>query len=323
MIESSLKSDLKADVSESLSALRTRLNENILGKSAVIDLALTTLIAGGHLLVEDVPGVGKTTLARHIAAAFDGAFQRIQFTSDLLPMDVIGVQVYQRSSESFQFNQGPVFTNFLLADEINRAAPKTQSSLLQAMNERAVSVDRQTHRLPDPFMVIATQNPMSFEGTYPLPESQLDRFMMTLKMGYPNREAERQLLQRGASQSDPIAPPIIAVETLRSIQQTAQTVHCDESVLGYIQDIVDATRSRADLKLGVSPRGALTLLRAAKAHALLYERNYVTPHDVKTLVVPCLAHRVSPESRYSTQEQGQQAASLILEALLNELTVPT
>ncbi len=323
MIETALRSNLKADVTESLDGLRTRLNDNILGKSTIIDLSLTTLIAGGHLLLEDVPGVGKTTLARHIAGAFNGDFQRIQFTSDLLPMDVIGVQVYQRSTESFEFNRGPIFANFLLADEINRAAPKTQSSLLQAMNEREVSVDRQTHPLPEPFMVIATQNPMSFEGTYPLPESQLDRFMMTLKMGYPNRDAERQLLVRGHKQDETITPPIMTIEMLRTVQQAAHDVHCDESILGYIQDIVDATRTRADLKLGVSPRGALTLLRAARAHALLNQRNYVTPHDVKTLVIPCLAHRISPESRYSTQEQSQQAASLILASLLNDVVVPT
>jgi MoxR-like ATPase len=323
VIETPIRSNPKPDVTESLDALRTRLNENILGKSTIIDLALTTLIAGGHLLLEDVPGVGKTTLARQIAGAFDGDFQRIQFTSDLLPMDVIGVQVYQRSTETFEFNQGPVFANFLLADEINRAAPKTQSSLLQAMNEREVSVDRQTHQLPDPFMVIATQNPMSFEGTHPLPESQLDRFMMTLKMGYPNRDAERQLLLRGDNRRESIAPPTMTIKMLTTAQQAAHDIHCDESVLGYIQDIVDATRTRADLKLGVSPRGALTLLRAAKAHALLNLRTYVTPHDVKTLVIPCLAHRVLSEARYSTQEQGQQAASLILAALLNELVVPT
>ena len=323
MIEASLRSNVDSKPLELLQALRARLNRKILGKSGVIDLSITTLIAGGHLLLEDVPGVGKTTLARQIAASFDGDFKRIQFTSDLLPMDVIGVQVYQRSSETFEFSHGPVFANFVLADEINRAAPKTQSSLLQAMNEREISVDRHTHPLPQPFMVIATQNPMSFEGTHPLPESQLDRFMMTLRMGYPDRSAERELLLSGGAIDEELEPPIMTLDTLRALQSAARDVHCDESVLSYLQDIIDATRTRPDLRLGVSPRGALTLLSAARAHALLHKRDFVTPHDVKTLVLPCLAHRVATESRYANQEQGQEAASLILSSLVNELVVPT
>lgn len=323
MIDTTLESNLNQKYLESLSALRARLNGKILGKGPVIDLALTVLLAGGHLLLEDVPGVGKTTLARQLASAFDGDFKRIQFTSDLLPMDVIGVHVYRRSSETFEFNKGPIFANFVLADEINRAAPKTQSSLLQAMNESEISIDRETHSLPTPFMVIATQNPMSFEGTYPLPESQLDRFMMTLRMGYPDRSAERQLLTSTQTVNEEMAPPIMTLAMLAELQSAAQEVHCDEAVLDYLQDIVEATRTRADLKIGVSPRGTLTLLRAARAHALLNGRAFVIPHDIKTLVIPCLAHRITPESRYANQEQGQQAATLILSALLSELIVPT
>jgi MoxR-like ATPase len=322
LIDTLFGSKLNEDHAHLLRSLRTRLNEKILGKSAVIDLALTTLLAGGHLLLEDVPGVGKTTLARQLAGAFDGDFKRIQFTSDLLPMDVIGVHVYRRSAEIFEFNKGPVFANFVLADEINRAAPKTQSSLLQAMNENEISIDRETHPLPNPFMVIATQNPMSFEGTYPLPESQLDRFMMTLHIGYPDRSSERRLLTSSGPVDETVAPPTMTLDALSQMQSAAQAVHCDESVLDYLQDIVDATRNRSDLKIGVSPRGALTLLRAARAHAFLNGRAFVTPNDVKSLVVPCLAHRITTESRYANQEQGQQAAELILSALLSELVVP-
>ena len=323
MIDTTPGSKLNERHAHLLRNLRTRLNEKILGKSTVIDLALTTLLAGGHLLLEDVPGVGKTTLARHLAGAFEGDFKRIQFTSDLLPMDVIGVHVYRRSAEAFEFNKGPVFANFVLADEINRAAPKTQSSLLQAMNENEISIDRETHSLPTPFMVIATQNPMSFEGTYPLPESQLDRFMMTLHIGYPDRSAERRLLTMSGTRDENLLPPIMTLDDLSQMQKATQAVHCDESVLDYLQDIVDATRARSDLKIGVSPRGALTLLRASRAHAFLDGRAFVTPHDVKTLVIPCLAHRITTESRYANQEQGQQAAELILSALLSELVVPT
>ena len=222
-----------------LKSLRERLNSLILGKSEVIDLALTTLLGGGHLLLEDVPGVGKTTLARELAGSFAGEYQRIQFTSDLLPMDVIGVQVYKKSVEQFEFTPGPIFANFVLADEINRAAPKTQSCLLQAMNEREISVDRSTHTLPTPFMVIATQNPRSFEGTFALPESQLDRFMMAIEMGYPDREAERQLLANTQRAARHVDAPIIPLETLVELQTRVDDVHCDDDVLTYLQDIVE------------------------------------------------------------------------------------
>ncbi|MGB0648272.1 MAG: AAA family ATPase [Bradymonadia bacterium] len=306
-----------------LRSLRERLNSLILGKAEVIDLALTTLLGGGHLLLEDVPGVGKTTLARQLAGAFTGQYQRIQFTSDLLPMDVIGIQVYKKSVEQFEFTPGPIFANFVLADEINRAAPKTQSCLLQAMNEREVSVDRSTHALPKPFMVIATQNPLSFEGTFALPESQLDRFMMAIEMGYPDREAERQLLAHKSMTDRSVDAPIVSLETLIELQAQVEEVHCDEDVLSYLQDIVDGTRTRNELKIGVSPRGALTLLKASKAHALLQERTYVTPHDIKRLVIPCLAHRVTPAASHSNQGHARTQSAHILSALLSELVVPT
>ena len=238
-------------------------------------------------------------------------------------MDVIGVQVYQRSNEAFEFMKGPVFTNFLLADEINRAAPKTQSSLLQAMSESQVTVDRKTIQLPQPFMVIATQNPMSFEGTYPLPESQLDRFMMTVRIGYPNREAERELLSSGAQTAAELSEPVMPLETLVELQDQVQQVHCDDDLLTYLQDIIEATRQSTDLSLGVSPRGALTLLHAARAKALLNRRNFVIPDDIKALVGPCLAHRVVSSRRQRNHGQSFEDNALILSSILTGVRVPT
>ena len=312
-----------AENAQPLNALRTRLNQKLLGKSEIVEAALTTLLAGGNLLLEDVPGVGKTTLAKHLAAAFTGTFQRIQFTSDILPMDVIGVQVYQRSTEKFDFKRGPVFANFLLADEINRAAPKTQSSLLQAMSEQRVTVDRETIALPTPFMVVATQNPASFEGTYPLPESQLDRFMMTLRIGYPNREAERQLLTNGPTPSTDLDEPVMSLENLVQLQERVTTVHCDGDLLTYVQDIIESTRESPELALGVSPRGALTLLRAARARALLNDRAFMVPDDIKALVGPCLAHRVVSARAQRNRGQSFEDNALILSSILSTIPVPS
>src|SRR5262244_400862 len=273
-----------------------RLEDNVaralVGKPEAIRLAVIGLLARGHLLIEDVPGVGKTTLASALARSIGGGFQRIQFTSDMLPSDILGVTVYQPDRGEFVFKPGPLFANVVLADEINRTTPKTQSSLLEAMNEAQVSLDHSTYPLPRPFMVLATQNPREYEGTFPLPESQLDRFLLRIRIGYPDTGDEKAVL-RGASQPslDVLVPVLESAEVI-DLQDQADRVRADESVLDYIMALVAATRSSLLLALGVSPRGSLALLRAARAHALADGRDYLVPDDVKSLAVPALAHRV-------------------------------
>jgi MoxR-like ATPase len=264
----------------------------LVGKPEVIRLAVIGLLARGHLLIEDVPGVGKTTLAAALARSIGGAFQRIQFTSDMLPSDILGVTVYQADRGDFVFKPGPLFTNIVLADEINRTTPKTQSSLLEAMNEAQVSLDHSTYPLPKPFMVLATQNPLEYEGTHALPESQLDRFLLRIRIGYPTSADEKAILRGGgASAPETLAPALTAAEVLH-LQDQVDQVRADDSVLDYLMALVAATRRSPALRLGVSPRGSLALLRAARARALTDGRDFLVPDDLKALAVPALAHRV-------------------------------
>ena len=298
--------------------VRQRLNGVLLGKAEVIELALTTLLARGHLLIEDVPGVGKTTLAEHLAGCFESCFHRIQFTSDLLPSDVIGIQTYQKSTESFTFNEGPLFSNFVLADEINRASPRTQSALLQAMSDTKVSVDRMTYELPNPFMVIATQNPFHFEGTFPLPESQLDRFSMVIEIGYPPRDAELQLLQKNPAHHSESLPAIMPLNELLEAQACVEMIHCDPSVSEYLLSFIESTRDHASIELGASPRAALSLMRCAKAHAFLRGRSFIVPDDLKLLAVPSLAHRI----KMTGAHKELQSARVVIQSILSTLPVP-
>ncbi|NII10310.1 AAA family ATPase [Oleiagrimonas sp. C23AA] len=285
-----------------LDAALAQVNHIVLGKARQVKLAFACLIAGGHLLLEDVPGVGKTTLAHALAATFNLSFNRIQFTSDLLPTDIIGVSVYEREAGSFRFHPGPVFTQLLLADEINRATPKTQSALLEAMAEGQATVDGQTHTLPAPFFVVATQNPLDLAGTYPLPDSQLDRFMLRLSMDYPDARAERELLAgRDRRELLEQATPVLDAEAITALHQQAQAVTVSSALLDYVQALLTATRRHADIRVGLSPRAGLSLLAAARAWALLSGRGHVLPEDVQALFVPVAAHRLIPAGTHSRQ----------------------
>jgi MoxR-like ATPase len=300
-----------------LADLQRSIARVVKGKQDVIQLALTTLLARGHLLIEDVPGVGKTTLAQALARSFHCSFQRIQFTSDLLPSDVIGVSVYNPAGQEFEFKPGPIFANIIVADEINRTTPKTQSALLEALNESQITVDNHTHRLPQPFLVLATQNPIEHHGTYPLPESQLDRFLMRIRMGYPGREGEKEILRNhsAAGHADQITPMMDAADVL-AMQEAVSQVKVEESLLDYTLEIVDRTRTSEQLSLGVSPRGTVMLHRAAQARAFLEGRDYCLPDDFKRLIVPVFAHRVVVSSRYvSTQKKSEQAEAILREIL--------
>jgi MoxR-like ATPase len=303
--------------SSRLADLQRSIARVVKGKEDVIQLALTTLLARGHLLIEDVPGVGKTTLAQALARSFHCSFQRIQFTSDMLPSDVIGVSVYNPAAQAFEFKPGPIFANIIVADEINRTTPKTQSALLEAMNEAQITVDNHTHPLPKPFMVLATQNPIEHHGTYPLPESQLDRFLMRIRMGYPARASEKEIIRNhsAAGHAEQIAPLMDAAEVV-AMQEAASQVKVDESLLDYSLEIVERTRQTEQLSLGVSPRGAVMLHRAAQARALLEGRDYCLPDDFKRLIIPVFAHRVVVSSRYvSTQKKSEQAEAILREIL--------
>ncbi|MGH9450981.1 MAG: AAA family ATPase [Terriglobia bacterium] len=302
-----------------LARLQAAIGSVIRGKDEAIRLSLVALFAQGHLLIEDVPGVGKTTLARALARSFGCTFQRIQFTSDMLPSDVIGVSVFNPQSQQFEFRPGPVFAQIVLADEINRTTPKTQSALLEAMNETQVTVDNYTHSLPQPFMVIATQNPVEHHGTFPIPESQLDRFLMRVEIGYPSSESEKEIL-RSSSLSDPLAEmaPVMSAEEAIGIQQAVRRVSVDEALLNYMVAIVERTRHHDQIALGVSPRGSLSLHRAAQAMALLDGRAYCIPDDFKSLAVPVFAHRCMVSSRSASP----RSASAIVQEILDQVPVP-
>ena len=282
-------------LTQQLARLVDQISTIIVGKRPQIADCVACMLAGGHLLIEDVPGVGKTTLAHALAVSLGLRFSRVQFTADLMPSDLIGVSVYERSRESFQFHPGPVFTQVLLADEINRAGPKTQSALLEAMEEQQVSVEGETRALPRPFFVIATQNPSDQLGTYPLPESQLDRFLMCLTLGYPDRASERALLA-GQDRREAIASlaPVMTPDELLAAQRDVLAVHASDALLDYLQALIAATRSGRWFVDGLSPRAGIAVLRAARAHALLDERDYVAPDDVQAVLVQTIAHRLVP-----------------------------
>lgn len=294
----------------------------VLGKQQTVKLSVVALMAGGHILLEDAPGLGKTSLARALAKTLGCRFVRMQFTPDLLPSDILGASVYRPATGDFEFRPGPIFTNVLLADEINRTTPRNQSALLEAMSERQVSIEGTTHTLSEPFLVIATQNPYEFEGTYPLPENQLDRFMMCLSVGYPDRKAELEILQRHRS-GQPVDSLNAATtgEQVLEMQKQVQAVRVNTSLAEYMLDLCEKTRRHQELTLGISTRGALTLYRAAQAMAYCEGRDYVIPDDIKQIVIPVLAHRIV--CRGVLKEDHRQRASQILKSLLDSLPVPT
>ncbi|MGA7616068.1 MAG: MoxR family ATPase [Thermoanaerobaculia bacterium] len=282
-------------------ALQENVERVIRGKSEVIELAIAAMLARGHLLLEDVPGVGKTTLAQALARSISLDFQRIQFTSDLLPADIVGVTIFNQDRQEFEFISGPIFANVLLADEINRATPKTQSALLEAMNEGMVTIEKTRLELPNPFLVIATQNPVEHVGTYPLPESQLDRFIMKLTLGYPGVTDEKALILGGGGHAAlERLEPVLTAADLRNMQARVGSIHAKDSIVDYVMAIVHATRSHPLIALGVSTRGALTYFRACQALAMVKRRDYVIPDDVKNLAVPVLSHRVVLHDRRMT-----------------------
>jgi MoxR-like ATPase len=305
-----------------LTDLETAVAAVIRGKPEVVRLSLVCLLARGHLLIEDVPGVGKTTLAQALARAVACGFQRLQFTSDMLPSDVLGVTIWNAHSEAFEFKQGPIFTNFLLADEINRTTPKTQSALLEAMNEGQVTMDGRRHVLPQPFMVIATQNPVEHHGTYPLPESQLDRFLMRLAIGYPDASSEREIVRQPDRPVSGVLESMLSGEDVMRLQEAAGSVTVDESLVDYMLAIVEKTRAHEALSLGVSPRGSQALYRATQALALIEGRDYAIPDDVKRLAVPVFAHRAVVNTRASLAQRRADAGARIIEEILTLIDVP-
>ena len=314
---------LAATAAERIDLLQTAIERVIRGKPEAVRLAIVTLLAGGHLLVEDVPGVGKTTLAHALARALDCSFQRVQFTSDLLPSDVIGLSVYNQHDGMFEWKPGPIFASVVLADEINRTTPKTQSALLEAMAERQVTVEGVTHALPQPFIVIATQNPIEHHGTYPLPESQLDRFMLRLRVGYPSADDEKQIL-RDREHAEPLneVQPVMGSQDILELQAAVSEVSVDDAIVDYLMRIVTATRSSEMLDLGVSPRGTLALFRAAQALALTEDRIYCIPDDIKRLVIPVFAHRLTVSSRYSSAMRRSEEAEAVLREIMKTVSVP-
>jgi MoxR-like ATPase len=316
----------RQDASEATRALReveASVARVIRGKPEAIRLCLATLLARGHLLIEDIPGVGKTTLARALAAALGGSFRRIQFTSDLLPSDILGVTVYQPDEGRFEFRRGPIFANVVLADEINRTTPRTQSALLEAMSEGKVSVDDGTHELARPFVVLATQNPVEHFGTYPLPESQMDRFLLRIRLGYPERADERDIL-RELGGGDPVADvkAVIDHTALGALQDRAETVRVDDEILDYAQDVIEASRASAALSIGVSTRGALAWYRAAQAYALVSGRDYCVPDDFKELAVPALAHRVVLAQAHDSLGRARDEAERVIGDILARVASP-
>jgi len=303
--------------------LEASLQKVIRGKDDVLRLALISIFARGHLLIEGVPGVGKTTLGQALARAIDCSFQRVQFTSDMLPSDVLGISIYSAIEQQFEFKRGPVFANVVLADEINRTTPKTQSALLEAMNEGQVTVDSHSFPLPQPFLVIATQNPVEHHGTYPLPESQMDRFLMRVRMGYPDGEAEREILrsQAGAAQLENLEPVLTGADVLE-MQHAVTRVRVDESLVSYTLQIVRKTRDSEHLSLGVSPRGSQMLYRAAQASAFLDGRDFCTPEDFKPLVVPVFAHRVAVSTLYSSTLKTSEQTDQVVRDIVESVPVP-
>jgi MoxR-like ATPase len=309
---------------ERLNALVEMVETVFHGKRDVVRLALAALLARGHILFEDIPGVGKTTLARALATTSGLSFRRIQFTSDLLPSDVLGVSVYNPQTATFETRTGPIFTNIVVADEINRAPPRTQSGLLEAMQENRVTIDERSHELPRPFLVMATQNPLEHHGTYPLPESQLDRFMIRLTIGYPDQAAERRILLESVGTDDPVESldAVLDADEVLALQQKVETVHADPAIVDYLTLIVRATRTDTRLRMGASPRASVGLFRIARAHALLNGRDFLIPDDVQVMVVPSLAHRLLPASVTVASAEAHDQAATLLDGILSDVAVP-
>ena len=305
-----------------LAEMEAALGLAIRGKPDVVRLSIVCLLARGHLLIEDVPGVGKTTLAQVLARSVNCRFHRLQFTSDMLPSDVLGVTIYNVHSGAFEFKPGPIFANFLLADEINRTTPKTQSALLEAMNEAQVTIDGHSHALPSPFMVIATQNPVEHHGTYPLPESQLDRFLMRLRIGYPDVAHEREIVRNSERELPHTPPSSLVAEDVLQLQEFVQRVSVEESLVDYMLAIVEKTRNHESLVLGVSPRGSQALYRAVQAMALIEGRDFAIPDDVKRLASPLFAHRVVINTRTTLVQRRADAGERIIEEILSQVEVP-
>jgi len=314
---------MQSALEQRLPGIVRAIRQVIRGKDEVVTQAVTALVAGGHLLVEDVPGVGKTTLGKTMAQAIGGEFRRVQFTSDLLPADILGVNLFDSASQQFRFRAGPIFCHVLLADEINRTTPRTQSALLQAMEEQHVTLDGTTHALPCPFFVIATQNPLEHHGTYPLPESQMDRFMMRISMGYPEPGAEREMIAAQPNEGD--APPVEAVISTDELQQArerARQVHIDESLIDYLMRVVESTREHPELSLGASPRASLALGRAARASAYLDGREFVVPDDIKGVAPAVLAHRLLPRELTADPQADRAQVLAVVRRLLEQVRVP-
>ncbi|MBQ1864874.1 MAG: MoxR family ATPase [Thermoguttaceae bacterium] len=292
-----------------------------IGKKEVVRLALTAFFGEGHLLLDDVPGVGKTLLGQALARSLNATFSRIQFTSDLLPSDVVGGEVYRQKTQDFQFIPGPIFANIVLADEVNRTPPRTQSATLEAMSERQVSADGKTYALPDPFFVVATENPVEFEGVYPLPESQLDRFMMRLSVGYPDRESELTILDVcGKGNALASLKPVLSLEQVKEIREAVKEVKLDPAIANYLLDVVDATRASSELLVGASPRASLTFARAARSLALISGRDYVVPDDVKQVAVYVLAHRLIPKN--NRREDSRRVVESFVQRALSSVPTP-
>jgi MoxR-like ATPase len=311
------------EAKEILDRVRGSMRQTIKGKDDVVEQVLICLVAGGHLLIEDLPGVGKTTLAYTLARSIDCAFSRVQFTSDLLPSDVTGVAIYDELVKEFVFKKGPVFANIVLADEINRATPKTQSALLEVMDRARVTVDGQAHAVGAPFMVFATQNPVDYEGTFPLPESQMDRFLMRLQMGYPQPGDEMEILRTARSSYDAIAiNPVVSREDVMKLQALAAQVYFEESVLEYLLKIVSATRTETEFRAGISVRGGLALRTAAQARALVSGRDFILPEDVTSLVGPVLAHRLGLVRQSSDALEERRAVTAVLKKILSSIPSP-
>jgi MoxR-like ATPase len=311
------------EAKNALDRLRSNMRVTIRGKDDVIDQVLVCLAAAGHLLIEDLPGVGKTTLAYSLARSMDCAFSRIQFTSDLLPSDVTGVAIYDETVKEFVFKKGPVFANVVLADEINRATPKTQSALLEVMDRARVTVDGEPHPVGTPFMVFATQNPVDYEGTFPLPESQMDRFLMRLRMGYPEPDDEREILRTARGGYDAIAlNPVLTRSDILSLQSLVHQVYVEDSILEYILRIVSATRTEAEFRTGVSVRGGVALRMASQARALVQGRDFVLPDDVTELVAPIFAHRLALARQTSDALEERRTVMAVLKRIVANVPVP-
>ena len=313
----------RTDVHGKIESLVDNIEKIIFGKRDVIKLCVVGLLARGHILIDDIPGIGKTTLAQGLARSIDCEFNRIQFTSDMLPADIIGVSILNPATLQFEFRPGPIFSNVVLADEINRTPPKTQSALLEAMSEFHVTVDGKTRALPDPFIVLATQNPIEYEGTYILPEAQLDRFLLRIEIGYPDVEDELRIVRRhDALTALRELTPVLTAKEVLELQAEARAIHVDETVEKYILAIITATRNHEDIRLGASPRGSLALYEASQAHAMVDERDYVTPGDVKAIAIPVLSHRILTKPRGGNVISSVEERKQIVTGILESISIP-